>query len=467
MRKSFAGKSKKITIKALIRVPRIGRLMRIFRFQIVCLIAIVSLLAGSAVCRAEYDYIDITNPFLRKIPIAIPVFNNMLSGATTDQAAQQASDLLAETLEFTGYFKILDREAFLADPQSDTISSVVTFQNWTGIGAELLITGGILIVDNLVEMELRLYDTFKERLLVGKRYKGWQDDQRKMVRRFCSEVIYVLTGDRGFFNSEIAFISTGSDNKEIYICDFDGHNPRKVTNTKSIITISPAWSSDGKWLAYTSYVNGKPDLYIKNLKAKRGAVVSKEGINTTPAWVPGQFALAATLSFSGDQEIYLLTGTGKIIKRLTYSWGIDVSPTWSPDGNKMAFVSKRSGTPQIYIKNIDTGRTERVTFIGRYNTQPSWSPKGDKIAYSAIQNGQSNIWVIGVDGKDPVQLTQNQGDNEAPTWSPDGSLIVFSSNREGSSRIYVMTAYGTDHRRLLTFPGEQTEPKWSPRVINK
>ncbi|MEE8432359.1 MAG: Tol-Pal system beta propeller repeat protein TolB [Candidatus Desulfatibia sp.] len=441
-------------------------MITVLRLKTIFLITIVSIIIAPAVCRAEYDYIDITNPFLRKIPIAVPLFKNMSPDKTAAQAARPASDLLSDTLEFTGYFKMLDREAFFVDPQSESVSSVVNFHNWTGIGAELLITGQILVIDNLVEMELRLYDTFKEKLLVGKRYKGWLNDQRKMVRRFCSEVIFFLTGNRGFFNSEIAFISTGSGNKEVYISDFDGYNPRQVTDTKSI-TISPAWSSDGKWLAYTSYINGNPDLYIKNLKEKRGAVVAKKGINTTPSWVPGKFELAATLSFSGDPEIYLLTGTGKIIKRLTYTWGIDVSPTWSPDGKKMAFVSKRSGTPQIYIKNIESGRTERLTFIGHYNTQPSWSPQGDKIAYSSIDKGRGNIWVIGIDGNDPIQLTSDEGNSESPTWSPDGSLIAFSSTREGPSKIYVMTAYGTDHRRLLTLPGKQTEPKWSPSLINK
>lgn len=447
-------------------VLQMGWVMTVLRLKTIFLITIVSIIIAPAVGLTEYDYIDITNPFLRKIPIAVPLFKNTSPDKTAAQAARQASDLLSDTLEFTGYFKILDREAFLIDPQSESVSSVVNFHNWTGIGAELLITGQILVIDNLVEMELRLYDTFKEKLLVGKRYKGWLNDQRKMVRRFGSEVIFFLTGNRGFFNSEIAFISTGSGNKEVYISDFDGYNPRQVTDTKSI-TISPAWSSDGKWIAYTSYVNGNPDLYIKNLKEKRGAVIAKKGINTTPSWVPGKFELAATLSFSGDPEIYLLTGTGKIIKRLTYTWGIDVSPTWSPDGKKMAFVSKRSGTPQIYIKNIESGRAERLTFIGHYNTQPSWSPQGDKIAYSSIDKGRGNIWVIGIDGNDPIQLTSDEGDSESPTWSPDGSLIAFSSTREGPSKIYVMTAYGTDHRRLLTLPGKQTEPKWSPRLINK
>ncbi len=440
--------------------------MTVSRFQTVCLIAMVSFLIGKAAHCAEYNYIDITNPFLRKIPIAVPVFKNMSPGEATAQLSRQAADLLADTLEFTGYFKMLDRKAFLADAQADAAFSAVNFKNWTSIGAELLISGQIMTIDNLVEIELKLYDTFKGTLLVGKRYKGWLNDQRKMIRRFCSEVIYILTGNSGFFNSEIAFVSTGSGNKEIYFCEFDGYNPRQITHTKSI-TLSPAWSSDAKWIAYTSYVNGNPDLYIKHLTENRGAVVSKEGINTTPAWVPGQFALAATLSFSGDPEIYLLTGAGKIIKRLTYSWDIDVSPSWSPDGKKMAFVSKRSGTPQIYIQNMESDQAERLTFTGRYNTQPSWSPKGDKIAYSALNNGRSNIWIIGIEGGDPVQLTHDEGDSESPTWSPDGSLIAFSSTREGISRIYVMTAYGTDQRRLLTLPGEQTEPKWSPIDINK
>ncbi|OEU66944.1 MAG: Tol-Pal system beta propeller repeat protein TolB [Desulfobacterales bacterium PC51MH44] len=436
------------------------------RTKILYLIVIVSFLFGPGLCRADYDYIDITDPFLRKIPLAAPLFKKVSSNDATEQLSNSASDLLAETLEFTGYFKILDRDAFLVDPQTEAAFPSVNFHNWTSIGAELLVTGGVLIEDNIVEMELRLYDTFKERLLIGKRYKGSIKDQRKIIRRFCSEVIYSLTGDRGIFNSEIAFVSTSSGNKEIYICEFDGYNPRQVTHTKSI-TLSPAWSSDGKWLAYTSYAKGKPDLYIKHLKEKRGSVVAKKGINITPAWVPDQFALAATLSFSGDPEIYLLTGAGKVINRVTNNRGIDVSPAWSPDGKNMAFVSKRSGTPQIYIKNLDSGQVRRLTFQGRYNTQPSWSPRGDKVAYSGMENGRSNIFVIEIDGQGPAQLTHNEGDNESPSWSSDGSLIVFSSTRAGPSRIYVMTAYGTDQRRLLALQGEQSEPKWSPNVENK
>jgi len=418
-----------------------------------------------AYAEAKYDYIDITNPFIKKIPIAVPFFKEMADNSEALKKAGEAAELLSETLDFTGYFKIIDQGAFLANPKKAGISEAqINFRDWTTIGAELLVTGGISITGDRVKMEIRLFDTFKAKRLIGKKYTGGISDQRRMIRRFCNEVIYLLTGSHGIFDSRIAFVSTSTGKKEIYICDFDGYSPRRITQSNSI-SLSPAWSSDGIWLAYTSYSRGKPDLFIKNLKEKRGAVVAKPGINITPAWIPGKFALAATLSFSGDPEIYMLTGTGKIIKRLTRRWGIDVSPSFSPDGRKMVFVSKRSGTPQLYILDLNSDRTERLTYQGKYNTTPSWSPKGDKIAYSALDNGKFNIYVIGTDGENPTPLTHNAGDNESPTWSPDGSLIAFSSTRGDLDRIYVMTSYGTEQRRLLSMPGEQTNPKWSPTNI--
>jgi TolB protein len=421
---------------------------------------------GVSPCKAEYDYIDITNPFLRKSPLAIPQFTNLTEDASGIELSRKASDLLSETLEFTGYFRIIDRQAFLVEEDKVDLSEPgVNFGSWTGIGAELLITGGLVVTNEIAEMELRLYDTFKETLIIGKRYKGWGNDYRRMIRRFASEVVHHISGSRGFFNSRIAFLSNGSGHKEIYISEFDGFNPIQHTHGNTII-LSPSWSSDGKWLAYTSYAKDNPDLYIRHVTEKRGAILSKKGVNIAPSWVPGQFALGATLSYSGDQEIYLLTGSGKIIKRLTYNRGIDVSPSFSPDGKKMAFVSKRSGTPQIHIMDLESKEVRRLTFHGRYNTQCSWSPRGERIAYTGLKDGLSNIYVTGVDGKGLIQLTQDAGDNESPSWSPEGSLLVFSSTREGSSRIYIMTAFGSDQRRLLVLPGEQSDPQWSPNLVN-
>ncbi|MBW1955459.1 MAG: Tol-Pal system beta propeller repeat protein TolB [Deltaproteobacteria bacterium] len=409
------------------------------------------------------EYIDINNPFIRKIPIAVPFFQAKTGTEVQAEIAEKGAVRLAETLEFTGFFKILDRAGFLEDPQRMGIETPqIRFDSWTTVGAELLVTGGFEVLDGALAIELRLYDTFKGRLLVGKRYQGARTDLKKIIRRFCDDIIYTLTGQHGIFTSRIAFVSNGTGNKEIYTCDFDGSDPKQLTRTKAI-TISPAWSLDGDWIAYTSYLKGKPDLFIKNLKDGRSHQVTHEGLNITPAWRPFRQELAATLSFTGDQEIYLLTETGKTVKRLTHNQGIDVSPSWSPDGKKFAFVSKRAGTPQIYIQDVESNVVQRVTYYGRHNTQPAWSPAGDRIAYTSLEGGETNIFIVGIDGKEPVQLTRNAGDNESPAWSPDGNLIAFCSYREGPARIYVMTAFGTDQRRLLTLSGEQTDPAWSPR----
>lgn len=416
---------------------------------------------------ASYDYVDINNPALRKIPTAIPAFKAFNGTPEETQIAGHAADMLNEMLNFTGFFKMLDSAAFLVDPLSPKIlTREIVFKNWTGIGAELLLTGGVAYEAGLLTIELRMFDTFKAEMLVGKRYKGRKEELRRIIRRFCSEVIFTLTGNRGLFDSKITFVSTVDGKKEVYFCDFDGKDPVRVTHHKNI-SLSPAWSSDGQWIAYTSYAKGKPDLYIKHVQKKIGAVISKKGINIAPSWRPGQLQLAATLSFEGDPEIYLLTETGKIIKRLTHSKGIDVSAAWSPDGKEIAYVSKQGGSPQIYIKNVASGQTRRLTFDGKHNTQPTWSPLGDRIAFTAMDKDGLNIRVIGTDGNGLVQLTHNSGDSESPSWSPDGSLIVFSTNREGKSRIYLMTAFGTDQRRLIDLPGKQSEPKWSGNVMGQ
>lgn len=410
----------------------------------------------------DYDYINISNPFLKKTPIAVTEFKAFTGHVSEVTAGKNAKDILRLSLDFTGYLKSMNPVAFLSNPAESGIQlGQINFRDWTGIGAELLITGGIEELNGNVKLKLRLFDTFNTKLLVGKVYTGPRSQIRKMIHLFCSEISYALTGKWGIFNSRIAFVSTVKGKKEIFICDFDGQNIKQITFHKSIC-LSPAWSFDGKWLAYVSYARGNPQIFIKNLKEKRGSIVNYKGMNISPDWMPGQLKLTAALSFSGDQEIYLLTLKGKIIKRITKSWGIDVSPEFSPDGKKIVFTSKRAGTPQIYIKDIESGRVKRITFKGPNNTSPAWSPDGKKIAYVGIEKNNIDIFVMNIDSGMPVQLTQNSGDNEDPDWSPDGSMLMFTSTREeGIPRIFVMNASGSDPRRLLRLKGKQTQPAWS------
>ena len=218
---------------------------------------------------AQYDYIDISNPFLRKTPIAVPTFKNLGGDSAAMQTAEATAKLLANYLEFTGYFTISDPGAFLEDPQAmDITGAGIRYRNWTIIGAELLITGGVTVRDGNTEFDLRLFDTVRQTLVVGRRYRGRAADQRQVARRFCREVVYAITGNRGFFDSKIAFVSNGSGHKEIYLCDFDGMNVEQFTHHNSI-SLFPDWSSDGRWIAYTTYAGKGPQIQIRHVHEKR------------------------------------------------------------------------------------------------------------------------------------------------------------------------------------------------------
>ncbi len=427
-------------------------------------------MAPDRLTAAPYDTIQVSNPFLNKTPIALPAFKALTGSPAEMKIGADARDILESGLAFTGYLKPVNPNAFLADPSKTGIQmSQIKFSDWTGIGAELLVTGGIEEKDGQVKLEMRLFDTFNTQLLKGKVYTGPPDQVRRMIHLFCAEVSHALTGSWGVFASKLAFVSTVDGNKEIFVSDFDGHNPTRITRHKNI-SLSPAWSSDGQWLAYVTYAGGKPDIYIRGLEQDQSTVINREGMNITPAWMPGKEVLAAALSFSGNQEIYLLTRKGEMITKVTSSWGINVSPQFSPDGGKLAFVSNRSGNPQIYIKDLTSSEVNRVTFQGKYNTSPAWSPDGKKMVYVGIEKNRIDLYLIRLDKGPgmPVQLTRDQGDNEDPAWSPDGNLIIFTSTRDGQGPgLFVMTAAGTDQRRLMKMPGRQTQPRWSKPMTYK
>jgi TolB protein len=447
-----------------------AHMYRLTFIKIFCVVLIATVFP--ALCYGnDNDYITISNPFLKKAPIAVPLLMAMTKSKNEARLSGVTCKTLSSMLDFTGYFKLIDQTAFLEDPSKKGVDeSKINFRNWTMIGAELLVTGSITEVKGSLSFDFYLYDTAREQTLVHKRYICDEKGIRDVARRFGTEIIRKFTGNEGIFNSRIAFVSTGTGNKEIYTCDFDGANPKQETHTRSI-TLSPAWSSDGSMLAYTSYQNGKPDIFVRNLSSgKVDVLAAMKGSNITPAWVPGKNDIAASLSFEGGQGIYLLTREGKIRNRITDKWsdgGIDVSPSFSPDGGNMAYVSKQSGTPQIFIKNLNSGHVKRLTYQGKYNTTPAWSPTGQKIAYTGLSDNKFDIYIIDVNGGDPVQLTRSAGDNESPSWAPDGSMIAFASTREGLWKVYVMTACGTDQRRLLNLSGEQTNPKWSANILNK
>jgi TolB protein len=423
----------------------------------VMLFLILFFLSGVGYCRI---YIDINAPSVRKFKIAIPDFKNLSKANEYPEFSSKLPAVMASDLDLSGFFSPMDKSAFIEESPPLTKEDI-RFKDWSVIGAELLLTGGYTCIGTSVEVEVRLFDVFWGKEILGKRALGTIKDYRSVMHRLGNDIIQLLTGHRGIFLTKLAFVGNETGHKEIYISDFDGFNTRRITSDRSIALL-PRWSPDGKSLLYNSYKDGGPMLYVRNLQNGSVRCVSgRKGLNIGAAWMPDGKSLALTLSGKGNPDIYLIDLKGKRLKRLTHYWGIDVSPAISPDGKKMAFVSNRSGYPQIYILDLEKGTESRLTFEGEYNTSPAWSSLG-RIAYTSKDGGLFNIVTIDPEGGDVRQLTENQGNNEDPCWSPDGHYLVFSSDREGQYHLYIMTANGQNQRRITFMKGDQTAPSWSP-----
>ena len=406
-------------------------------------------------------YIDINAPSARKFNIAIPDFKKLSKGSGCAEFSSKLPGVMANDLDLSGFFSPMDKSAFIEESPALTREGI-HFKNWSVIGAELLLTGGYSCIGTSVEVEVRLYDVFWGRQILGKRRVGSLKDYRLVMHRLGNDIIRLLTGHDGIFLTKLAFVGNRTGHKEIYISDFDGFEPKRITSDRSIALL-PRWSPDGKSLIYNSYKEGGPMLFAKNLQNGNVRRVSaRKGLNIGAAWMPDGKRLALTLSNKGNPDIYLINLEGKRLRRLTRYWGIDVSPALSPDGKRMAFVSNRSGYPQIYILDLEKGTERRLTFEGNYNTSPAWSSLG-RIAYTSKDEGYYNIATINPEGGEVRQLTDGQGNNEDPCWSPDGHYLAFSSDRGGRYNIYIMTANGQNQRKVTSMKGDQTAPSWSPR----
>ena len=186
----------------------------------------------------------------------------------------------------------------------------------------------------------------------------------------------------------------------------------------------------------------------------------------SPAWSPDGKYIAFSSTRDGNSEIYTINADGSGLKRLTYHPGIDTSPCWSPTSREIAFTSDRTGNPQIYQMDTDGLNVRRLSWQGSYNDSASWSPSRQysEIAWSSrIERGPFDIVVYNLETQQIRQLTTGRGSNENPSWSPNGLHLLFTSSRTGSNQMFTMNRDGTNQRRITT-QGNNTTPRWGPII---
>ncbi|MBN1577466.1 MAG: PD40 domain-containing protein [Chitinispirillaceae bacterium] len=356
-------------------------------------------------------------------------------------------EVIAADLDFCGRFIVVKKPSF----------DSATFVD-SGIG--IYIDGEYTVSDKKVVIECFLRDAANRELIIGKKYKGELKFLRSMAHRYSNEIVEMLFGDRGIFESRFLFVRTEGKKKNIAIMDFDGFNQANLTNN-TIINIFPVFS-DKSTVIWTSYQKGNPDLFRGSIYSGASKLfIYSKGIESSPDVSPIDGTIAYASSKKGNLDIYTCNPDASNTRQLTMHYGVDTSPSWSPNGYQIAFTSDRSGSPQMYVMDADGANQRRVTFNSKYTDSPAWSPKGDRIAYmSMAERGKFDIWMTGPDGSDPAQITSLNGNNEYPTWSPDGALIAFVNSYGGRNDLYVMKPNGSRVRRI-TSTGDVKMPDWS------
>lgn len=427
--------------------------MRVF----VCLICLLFTILTQAF--AQNGYVEVTAPGNRQLRLAV---DTPLSKDAAPQAesAREIGNVLAFDVNMSGILTAETRDQL---PRPGSISMTEPdFAPWMASGIDLLVRSEYSITGDELTIEFRLFDIISRKMMTARRYLGKTKDLRRFAHSFADEIMLVVTGEKGCFTTRIAYVSSQTGNKEIFIMDWDGHTPLPLTRNGSI-NLNPDFSPDGREIIFSSYKRGNPDLFRRALSNTiEIPVSSRKGLNITGTWSPDGSRIALTMSKDGNSEIYTIAKDGSTPVRLTNNPAIEVSPVWSPDGSQLAFVSDRLGKPQIFLMDSNGGTARRLTLSGSYNVNPHWSPKGDRIAYARMLGGSFQIFTVNADGTGDTQLTTS-GSNENPVWSPDGRFIAFSSKRGGVEAIYVMRQDGSGQTRISQGKGSATQPAWSRR----
>ena len=410
------------------------------------------LLSGSSFVQAQLS-IEITGAGANRIPVAIADFGG------DSGSARALTSVVRADLERSGLFKLIDTGG-----ASLTETSPIDYPSWKARGADALAAGSLgNSPDGRLEARFRLYDIGRQSNLGGAAYLTAVPQLRAAGHRIADYIYEKLTGERGVFSTRIAYVVKTGKRYELQIADSDGQNAQTALASNEPI-ISPAWSPDGRRLAYVSFENKKPIIFVHSLASgERRVVANFKGSNSAPAWSPDGQRLALVLTKDGSSQIYVMPASGGAPQRLTSSAGIDTEPQFSPDGAWVYFTSDRGGSAQIYRVPSSGGAVERITFEGNYNVSPRPSPDGKSLAFIARREGRFQLAIMDLASRQ-VQILSDSHKDESPSFAPNGRMIVIATEIGGRGVLSAVSADGRIKQRLSVAAGDVREPAWGPFV---
>ncbi len=419
--------------------------------------SILLLLALACATAQAQLSIEITGGGANQIPIGVLRF------AGEEALAQRISDIVEADLQRSGRFRMLF--AGNVDPLPAEVAQV-NFGDWKNRNADALVIGSVVrLADGRFEARFRLLDVPKQTQIGGVAFTLSAQQVRTTAHRIADVVYEKLTGDRGVFSTRIAYVVKQGSRYELQIADADGVGAQTALASREPI-ISPAWSPDGTRLAYVSFENKKPVVYVHSLvSGQRQAVANFKGSNSAPAWSTDGKQLAVVLSKDGGSQIYLIGADGSNPRRITNSGSIDTEPFFAPDGQSIYFTSDRGGNPQIYRMSASGGEAARVTFDGSYNVSPRVSSDGKTLVYLARDGGRFQLKSFDLASKQGQVLTDGQHD-ESPSFAPNGKMILYATQINNRGSLAAVSSDGRVKQRLSVQAADVREPAWGPFFNN-
>lgn len=422
--------------------------------------------------------IDITEGTADPISIAIPAFTTASSVTTAEGSAPEVgakiASVIGRNLRRSGLFSPIREKNFVRSLRPGEIRPEMSV--WRAINAEALVAGNLTVAnDGSLMVEFRLWDVFSESQLTGLRYSLPVRNWRRVAHLISDAVYKRLTGEAGYFDSRIVYISeTGPKTmrvKRLAIMDQDGANHRFLTSGADLV-LTPRFSPSQQEITYMAYYNDRPRVYLYNLESGNHEVLGDfPNMTFAPRFSPDGNKIIMSLSREGNSDIFVMDLRTRQVRQLTDDPAIDTSGSYSPAGDQIVFNSDRGGTQQLYVMDGKGGDVRRISFgNGRYGT-PVWSPRGDLIAFTKIdpKSRQFRIGVMRPDGKGERMLTASYQD-EGPTWSPNGRVLLFfrtepyKRNGEGGGvSLWSVDLTGRNERQVLT-PAQASDPAWSPLI---